>query len=143
MAVEKIPARDWVFEVDDGAAGFNAIGGIETFGLTRSKTKADTTDFDSNGFNEHMVMRRGTEISLEGNYLEDPTTAARNAGQERVETLTDIVGTGSIVPFRITSPGGKVWTFQASVDGGPTGGGTDEETGWSCSVEVSGQVTKT
>ncbi len=145
MAVEKVLARGWSFEINTGTEGaptWTKIGGIETFSIEKEKTDAEGTDFDSAGWAEHVVAERGVSISLEGFHKEDSSTGDRDAGQEAVEALADAVGDASLDQFRMTSPGGNTWTFYASADVGGPGGGRNDYASWSCTLKVSGQITK-
>lgn len=143
MAVTKVLARGWKFEVETAVpATYVEIGGINSFSISRDKADADGTDFKSMGSREHIVASRGTEFSFEGYYMEDMATKARDGGQERFEAVADLIGPPSIVGFKITSPGGKLWTFKASANVGDVGGGNDDNTTWGGTITVSGAVTK-
>src|SRR5690606_6852407 len=133
LAVTKILARDIVVEIQTNPVGpvYAEIGGLTSLSLSPTKNDADTTDFNSGGRLEHIVASRGMGITLEGQRLEDPATGSRDPGQEAVETLADAIGAASLGDFRITSPGGKTWTFKASADVTPMGGGNDDPSSWS------------
>lgn len=147
MAVTKVLARGFDFEVDDGleTSSFLAIGGINTFSVSPSKNDAETTDFDSEGWAEHLVASRGLEIELEGYYMEDEEDGTRDEGQERIEEVAELIGAESIVPFRMTTPGGTTIAMNVSVNASPfgtsTGGGNDDPAGWSATLVVSGKPT--
>lgn len=71
MAIQRVLARDWKFQIyDDGT--WKEIGGINSFAWGGSKTDADTTGFDSDGWNEHLAAQRGRTLTLEGHFLEVP-----------------------------------------------------------------------
>lgn len=144
MPITKVLARGWKLEVNtalDNAPVWIRVGGVNSFTFSNSKDDADTTDFDSDGYLEHMVANRGFEISAEGFYLVDKTTAARDAGQEYVEGLNEKMGSDSLGQFRIISPAGTIKIFKASVGLGDIGGGNDDPTSWSCTLTVSGKPT--
>lgn len=143
MAVTKINARDWTFEISDGAATpvFTEIGGINTMTIGREATDTDTTTFDSAGQAEHEVMERGRTLEVEGFFLEDTSDGTRDPGQEAVETLADAVGAESLQDIRITSPGGSTWTHKMSCELGDQGGGNNDKTSWSASFTRSGATT--
>jgi hypothetical protein len=124
MPVTKVNAENWTFEVQDDAAWLN-IAGIEDFDVSRNTTRADTTDFDSEGVEENRVIRRGKQLTLNGHYLEDEADGARNAGQGRVTELAESVGSAAEETFRFTSPGGTVYTFSATVEEGTSGDKND------------------
>ena len=139
MTIRKIIAREFTWEIESTTAGtWVAIGGLTTFSRSPSKTDAVTTDFDDDGEETHMVAARSAAYTLEGHYLEDSGTKARDAGQARAETLGLEVGATSIGNWRYTTPGGTVVTFAGScVITGP-GGGSNDSASWSCAIMRSG-----
>lgn len=150
MAIVKVLARNWKIEIDkDPLAGtptgtqvWQKIGGINTFTITSDKEDADTTDFDSEGYNTHIVASRSNEITFEGFFLEDSATGARDPGQQAVEDYADKIGHTSIATIRMTSPSGKVTEYDGSIGIGDVGGGTNDPTSWGATVAVSGKPTK-
>lgn len=143
MAKLKVLARNWKIEVNTGTEAlptWTKVGGINTFTLSNDKEDADTTDFESAGFAEHMVAGRSNEISFEGFFLED-ATGVRDTGQEFVETKAEEVGPASIVALRITSPGGKAKQYKGSFSVGDVGGGNNDPTSWGANYTVSGKPT--
>jgi len=135
MAVGKVLARDWGKKI-----GSTEIKGIHAFSIASQKQDADVTDFESNGRNEHVVASRGTTITLEGYFMEDVSTGARDPGQEAVETLAGLVGPTSIAAFTLTTPGGTTWVFNASADVEGPGGDTNAAASWKCTLMVSGSI---
>lgn len=146
MALSKVLAKEFTWEIDDGTdtSTFVEIGGLNSVSLSPSKNDADTTTFDEDWVS-HLVSTRGLEVALEGLYMEDASTGDRDAGQEQVEAAIAEVGSASIVPFQVTSPGGTVIAFNASVNGEPFGmgggGGNDDATSFSYTLTVSGKPT--
>lgn len=141
MAVEKVNARDWVVEINTGTVALPTwvqVGGVTSFTIGRDAEEVDTTDFDSNGIEEHQVMQRGKTITLEGFYLEDPASKGRDAGQTAVETHADEVGVASLKQYRFTSPAltRKVALFSAKV--GDVGGSNNDKTSWGVELKRSG-----
>src|SRR5690606_10420287 len=105
MAVTKVLARGWKFEINTGTPEIPAwtpIKGINSFSIATTKNDADVTDFDSDGWLKHIPASRGRSITLEGFYLEDPDTGDRDPGQEAVEELADKVGFPALAQFRMT-----------------------------------------
>jgi hypothetical protein len=125
MAVTKVNADGWTFEVSDGAGGFIPIKGIEDFDVSRATTRADITDFDSEGSEENRVIRRGKTIALNGHFLEDESDGSRDPGQEAVNDLAEEVGTAAEETFRFTTPGGTIFEFAATVQEGTSGNKND------------------
>lgn len=141
MAVEKVNARDWVVEINTGTVALPTwvqIGGLNSISIGRNDEEADTTDFDSDGIEEHQVMQRGKTLGLEGFFEEDPATKARDAGQQAVEDHADLVGIASLKQYRFASPGGtrKVALFSAKI--GTVGGGNNAKTSWGVELKRSG-----
>lgn len=132
--MKKVLARNWKFKVN----GID-IKGITEFGMSPTKNDVDSTDFDSNGWEEHIVASRGLSLDLTGYFLED-SGGVRDAGQQAVDNLGLAVGSASIGSFTMTSPNGKVFSFNGSVEStSPSGGGTDDNTGWEVSIRVTGK----
>lgn len=145
MAVVKVLARDWTIEINKGTFGtpiwVNATCGLNTFTFSNTKNDADTTDFCSEGYLEHMVASRTSEIVGEGFYLEDESTGDRAEGQELIETLAEEVGNSSLGDFKLTSPGGNIRRFFASSMIADVGGGNDDPTAWGFTLMISGKPT--
>jgi predicted secreted protein len=146
MAKTKVLARNWKIEIDTdplatmptGTAVWTKIAGVNTFTISNDKEDTDTTDFDSNGYNEHLVASRSNEVSFEGFFIEDQTNGQRDAGQEAVEKYGDKIGPEAMATIRLTSPGGKVRQFKGSFAVGDVGGGNNDATSWGASFTPSG-----
>ncbi|MGM0437491.1 MAG: phage tail tube protein [Bacillota bacterium] len=126
-----------------GDTGYADIGGITSFSPSREKNDADVTDFDSQGWLEHIVASRGLSFDVEGYHIEDDTTGARNPGQYLIEQLALTHKDASIDIFRMINPSGTNIDFEVSADAPPegisTGGGNDDPSGWSCTLTMTGQ----
>jgi predicted secreted protein len=141
MAAVKVLARGWKAEIQNpGDSQYVEIKGLNSLTFDSEKNDADITDFDSQGNNEHLVASRGKSLSVEGFYLEDQTTKARDPGQVLVEALADGMGEDSLGNFRLTSPAGTVRYFVASANVTGIGGGNDDPTAWSAELAVSGAM---
>ncbi len=146
MAVDKIAANGWTFEVDTDPDGipnttYAAIAGIEDFDVSRSKTEVDVTDIDSGGEDDSVVIRRGRTLTLNGFRMEDSADGSRDAGQAQVETSDGRTGAASKTYYRITSPGGTMYTFLATTTVQPYKGGKNGMTMWSVTLKVAGSWT--
>jgi len=144
----KIPARDFVLEIDknygtSGGADFIPIEGLTELSMKVNTNNADTTDFDSDGIAEHLKMETGRAFTVAGHYLEDPLTGERPPGQLFIESYAPKVGTAAYASFQLTSPGGNVRTFIGTVDAEFGGGGHNDPSKWGGTIEVSGPVTVT
>jgi hypothetical protein len=143
MAIQKILARGWKFEVESSTPGtYLEVKGLEQIEFSGDDSTVDTTDFNSSGWAEHMVAERKSSVSVEAQYLEDPSTGDRDPGQERVEAIAVLIGNSSLGHFKLTSPGGTIKSFSASAKMS-TGGSRNDVTSWKSSFEVSGQITIT
>jgi hypothetical protein len=142
MAKLKVLARNWTIEVNTGTVAlpvWTKVGGINTFTLSNDKEDADTTDFDSDGYSEHIVAGRSNEITFEGFFLEDPADGTRDLGQQEIEDLAVLVGTEATGQTKITSPGGKAKIYTGSFGVGDVGGGNNDPTAWGATMTVSGK----
>ena len=146
MAISEVLAKEFTYEIDDGTeiGTFVEIGGLNSVSPSSSKNDADVTTYADNWV-RHLVASRGLELTLGGIYLEDPSTGDRDAGQEQMEVAATKFGSASLVPFQITTPGGAIVSFDASVNatGVGTGGGNEDPAGFSYTVTVSGKPTVT
>lgn len=144
MAVTKVLARDWVASINTGtyvSPVWTEIKGLNTLTFSNGKNDAETTDFNSEGFEEHIVASRNAELGIEGLFLEDPSDGSRDPGQEAVEALAELMGNDSLGDFKLVSPGGTGKRFYASAQIGDVGGGNDDATSWSATLTRSGQTT--
>lgn len=143
MALVKVLARNWKLYIFDEANSttvdnYQKIGGLNSFTIGNDSETTDTTDFDTDGYNTHLISGRSNSLSVEGSYKEDET-GARDLGQELVEKLAEKVGAASISKFRIMSPNGTVREFNVSATVGDVGGGVSDTTSWGASFQVSGK----
>lgn len=141
MAITKVPARDFTIEIlTTPPSTYTPIGGLNSLSHSPSSNTADTTDFDSGGRAEHLVMERGDAWTIAGRHLEDAATGDRDPGQAAVETLAKSVGLSSMGTFQITSPGGNKVTFEASAEVTLAGGGHNDPAAWQAVLTVSGEI---
>ncbi|CAN5750964.1 hypothetical protein BH23CHL7_BH23CHL7_17330 [soil metagenome] len=141
MAITKVPARDFTIEIKTAEPStFTPIGGLNSLSHSPSSNTADTTDFDSAGRAEHLVMERGDSWTIAGRHLEDASAGTRDAGQAAVEALAKEVGLASLGTFQITSPGGNKVTFEASAEVTLAGGGHNDPASWQGVLTISGEI---
>lgn len=143
MALGKQLARVFDFEIYDGT-DYVEIGGVNSFSPSREKNDTDVTDFDSEGWMEHLVASRGMSFDMEGFHIEDADTGDRDAGQEVLEEAALEMGPDALKTLRIVGPGGNTEIYmEVSIDapfhGLSDGGGTDDSAGWSASLTMSGK----
>jgi len=133
----KILARGWILEIYKNAA-YIQVNGLTSLIFDGAKNDADTTSYEDLGWQTHLVASRSRNVGFEAFYLEDPADGGRDPGQEAVEQLADEIGQDSIAAFRLTSPAGVIRDFNASANVSGVGGATDDPTGFSGIVNVSG-----
>lgn len=144
MALVKVPARDWDVEVENAAGDtWITVAGLQTITFGGEAEQLDTTDMDSGGWAENIIIQRARSVSLEGDWLEDTADGSRDSGQDRVDSLRDEMGQSSKGKFRLTSPGGNVRTFNGTVTMADVGGGRNAKTSWGATINVSGTITVT
>lgn len=144
MALTKFLARDLAISINTGTIGvpiWTPVGGLNSLTHSPSSTDADTTDFDDNGRATHMKAERGDSWTLSGYQIEDVSTGSRDAGQEAVETVAQLMGISSTDQFQIVSPGGNTITFLASAEVTQGGGGNNDTASWAATLLISGSVT--
>lgn len=135
MAKLKVMARDWEIHVSKltSIPVWVRIGGITTFTSSNDKEDADVTDFDDEGFAQHIVVSRTGETSFEGHYLEE------DEGQLLIDDLSEAMGHESLALIRLTRPSGRVLEFMGTFTMGDVGGGNNDITSWGASVNRSGK----
>lgn len=153
MPVTKVLSRSMKFFISTGAgtdtiAGtaddtWTQIKGLNSSSHSDASSDADTTGFDSDGANEHMVAERGESWTLAGHKLIDSATGDLDPGQEAVEDLATEVGPDSLGFFKIEYPGGATEIFKASAKVTKPGGGHNDTATWQAVLRVSGVPTFT
>lgn len=144
MAVTKVLARDYIFELNTGTSetpSWVEINGVNSWSDTPQAVDADTTTFDEGGRQSHLKASRGNEFGLQGLILLDEADASRDPGQEAAETWADQIGPASLKEFRITDPAGGTYTMLASATVTRGGGGNDDPSAWNLAVKCSGTIT--
>jgi hypothetical protein len=145
MAVTKQLARQYTFEINDGTVSvpdWVEITGVNTWAHQPSKNDADTTTFEDAGVTTHLPASRGHAYTLGGLVKYDGDTGDRDPGQLAVMAWAQRIGPEGLQQFRITEPGaaGDTYVFLASASVQVGGGGNDDPSAWSVTVNVSGAV---
>lgn len=142
---EKVLIRDFYLYINTGTDAvpvWTQVCGLHPdLEWSDSPTKADTTDQDANGVKTHVVASHDYSASVKGKRLEDPNDGSRDVGQEAVETVANVIGSASVVGFKIATPGAATIVFKASAAVKPFGGGMDDACTWEAQLSVSGQPT--
>ncbi len=149
MTQRKVPARDLILQVSDGAAsptwlGIAALNKI-TVNPGEQEQAVDITTFDSAGQYEEVKLQRGASLKPEGFLHKDHLTGAQDPGQARCETLATAVGYASQGSIRFRHPADTVWKVwnTATFSLAEQGGGNNDMTSWSVSIMRSGASTTT
>lgn len=143
MALVKLLAQEYDLAVRTATGSpdvYTAIAGLTGITLSPSKTDVDTTDFDSDEWNAHLVARRGATWNVTGHRLEDKDDGSRDPGQAAVEEYAWLVGSDAVARFQLTSPGGQIYQFDATVNVTPFGGGNDAISTWSFDATMTGPL---
>lgn len=145
IAISTDPGTDTISGTTDDT--WTPINGLNSLTHAPSTSRADTSAFDSNGRDEHLVASRGETWTLAGFALEDVSGGAgagdRDPGQEAVEASSKLVGPAGMAFYRITSPGGNVIIFEASAEVTLMGGGHNDAAAWQAVLQVNGEPTYT
>lgn len=130
-------ARDCVFEIESETPDtWLEIGQVNTFSKSHEEETADTTVFASAGQAESQKMQLGKQLELEG--LRDTA----DVGQQRVEEVSELLGTASLIKIRFHAPGDTDWeVWTAHVNLGDQGGGNNDKVSWSATFTRSGAST--
>ena len=143
MATKRVLARNWKFFVESATAKtFERITGLETFTISHSSEELDTTDFDTNGYDSHVIVSRAVELSLEGAYKVDASTKARCAGQARIEAVAEGFMADSLAKIHVEDPTGTVYELIGSITLGSIGGGVKDKTSWGATIKGASKLTK-
>lgn len=144
MAMQKLLARDAYKEVEintgtESTPSWTHIGGINNISPSSSRTNTDDADWDDNGWARHKVAQRSRSLTIEGFYKEDPATGGRDAGQVALIDAGDLVGYDSTSMFRVTTIGGNMLEFDASVNMSWGSGGVNDNASFSAELQVDGK----
>jgi hypothetical protein len=145
MATSKIEARGWLYQVPIGSGPtWTTIKGITSFTPNPGdKVQAtETTDFDSQGQYEEVILQRGGSLKLEGTRRRDPATGAADPGQAYLDTLAQGLLDSSVGQIRFrhrTETLWRVWSITATA--GEEGGGTNDMSKWSMNITRTGAET--
>ena len=139
-----ILARKWKFfaqKEDSTPKSFIQISGVTKFTISRSKEDMDTTDFDNDGYDSHIVAGRAFSLKVEG-HMRNAENGCRCPGQVRVEQIAEKFGVASIQNFHIIDPAGNYYQMKGSVKLADIGGGNKDKTSWGFEVTGEGKMQK-
>lgn len=100
--------RNWLIEIFD----YSVDEWVRIFGLTSMDrtTNGNSTDGSSetDEWEEPFITKRSSDLSLEGDYIEDETTGERDPGQDLLNWYAENVGCENDATIRMTDPYGHV-----------------------------------
>jgi hypothetical protein len=146
MPIDIILTRQSLFEINTGTVAvptWVAVGGLTGVNYSLDESVAEGNHFGSGGWNSSLVSRRGISFSLDAMYLVDAATGARDAGQEAVELSSRQIGTAGLKQYRFSdgATGGDTITFMGHATANYSGGGVDDNAGWTATVTATGVPT--
>ncbi|HEU5032688.1 MAG TPA: hypothetical protein VFV01_47750 [Spirillospora sp.] len=139
-------ARDFVLNINTGTVTtptWTPISGITNIAPGNDSTKTDDSDFDSNGRARSTVVERSDTLQVDLNYKEDPSTGARDPGQQALLDASKLIGTAAKKQFQYLTPGGTQYAFTASIDMNLPGGGKTDLATTSLTLTIDGDITET
>ncbi|MFB7908111.1 phage tail tube protein [Kitasatospora sp. NPDC056076] len=145
MATSKIAARGYIFQVGVGAGPtWTPVAGIKSFSHNPGDHDAHTesTDFDSQGQYEEIVLQRGGSLKLEGLRRIDKTTGLADPGQAALDALAQGLADNSVGQIRFrhsTELQWRVWSCTAKAQ--ELGGDTNALGKWGMEIARTGAET--
>ena len=146
MAIRKYLARDFKFDIStDEGSTYTEISGIANWSFTIDSNEEDTSTFDNGAWGSAMYTQRTGSMSLEGFYLVNGITGARDPGQLLVEQAATKVGYDAYRRFRVraVTASGEIGNFyftgQAAL--GDQGGSTTDVMPWAADLIFEGRPT--
>ena len=140
---DTIPANEFKLAVNTGTSAvpvWTPVAGITTMTPAPSKREADTTTFDTAGWDRSTVVSRGLTISASGYAMYD-ADGIKDPGQVACEALSQEIGVAARGEFRVALPSGKFLRLTGDVTVTEFGGGTNDVASWSVEIKVSAQPT--
>lgn len=143
MAVTKVPANQYVLEIQTAPTTYVEVKGLTTLDISYTATDVDGSTFDGDGWSEDYTVRRAASVSVQGRTEYDGATGTYDPGQAACNALAYQFGAAAVGNFRIVFPGGGHGvTFAATVSNSkPYGGGKDDLANFSVELKVQGAPT--
>lgn len=143
VSYDTIPAHNFPLYIQTGtsvAPSWTEVKGINTITLAPSKREADTTTFDTAGWDRSTVLARGLTVTASGLALYD-ASGVKDPGQVACEALGTEIGTAARGTFEIHTPSGAKYRFTGDVMVTAFGGSVNDVAQWSVEVKVSAEPT--
>jgi hypothetical protein len=147
MAILEYLSREFVFSASADGTTYTEIGGINKWGWKEEPNSVETTDFDDAGGHSEMNTRIKYGLTLDGNYLMDAATGARDPGQKIVEKQARLLGPLGYVYIKVETRAddgeatpvalGSI-TARYSVKVTGNGGGNDDKLPWGAELTAKG-----
>lgn len=104
--LKKKLSRLWRLEIDtgpDGAPSWTMVKGLNSLGLTIDPTEVDTTDFDSDGWEDSLTTMRKSGIAAAGfdGYSGPDAVPVDDPGQAFLKTKGMLTGPEAYVQVRL------------------------------------------
>lgn len=128
-------------EMETSPLVYTGISSLKSISISAEKSDFDLYTMDSEGWDEHIPIKRGATISGEGNLDEDPDTREKDPGQLALIQASYETGMIAIKNFRMVykKTGAVLSTFKASVNVNDNGsGGAEEVRKFAFELKVSG-----
>ncbi|WP_441251199.1 phage tail tube protein [Kitasatospora sp. McL0602] len=147
MATKKIEARGWLFQVAVGATPtWTPIAGLTTFSWNPGDKvqETETTDFDSGGQFEQIVLQRGGSLKLEARRRLDPATGIADPGQAALDILAQGLADSSVGQIRFRFRTETQWrNWPVTAKASEQGGATNDMSKWGIELTRTGAETLT
>lgn len=104
MAIRKYLARDFTFAIStDNKSTWIPISGVSSWDWGIDNNEEDTSTFDNGAWGSAMYTQRTASMTLEGFYLVDGVTGARDGGQLLAEQAATKVGYEAYRDWRVNA----------------------------------------
>ena len=135
-------AKNHRFYIQDSQSWIQ-ISGVARWSVSYESTVADLDKFNSNGWGGSIVTSRSGNIRLDGFYLADAVTGARDVGQSLCDLACNGLGFHGLRGFKIEAYDDNLAATGAITGSGifaaiPNGGITSTTLPWGIQIELKG-----
>ncbi|MFI6443827.1 phage tail tube protein [Kitasatospora sp. NPDC050543] len=147
MATKKIEARGYILQVAvGGGPTWTPVAGLKTltYNPGDKDSHTESTDFDSNGQYEEVVLQRGGSLKLEGTRRVDAATGIADPGQAALDALAQGLADNSVGQIRFRYRTEVQWrNWYVTAKAAEQGGGTNDLGKWGVELTRTGAETLT